>query len=188
MTILHIKSCYYSFQLLAILYNVYLCSEIIYTLIAPIAASRKRMIIYYVISALIWGFMMIYCSIFVQTQPEKSLFLKLFEINIFVFACLSGYLLFGAIGILSLFYLILRFCRHRSFGDKVRTTYVSRHIIYVICYLAMMFPSNFYGFLKITNHQKVNDTMLFLAICCTLSSSFILFFIRGLELGIFKVK
>ena len=117
---------YKSAKSLYLFLNIILCIETINLVTRPFSQSKKKTTIYYSISALF--IIIIFCSHkFIDTDKYPKI------LNT------SLYLLFIIVGIISLIFVVLRFCLNRPLIQSAKNFFVMRHFLYILVLSAMFF-------------------------------------------------
>ena len=102
-----------------ILLNIFVCIETINLITRPFSQSKKKANLYYIISII--SIVAIFClEIFIHSDD----FDKYFDLGL--------YLLFVLIGIISIIFVIIRFCLHKPLIQSAKNFFVMRHLIYII--------------------------------------------------------
>ena len=102
-----------------ILLNIFVCIETINLITRPFSQSKKKANLYYIISII--SIVAIFClEIFIDSDD----FDKYFDLGL--------YLLFVIIGIISIIFVIIRFCLHKPLIQSAKNFFVMRHLIYII--------------------------------------------------------
>ena len=116
---------YNSMKKVYILLNIFLCIETINLITRPFSQSKKKANLYYIISII--SIIIIY---FLEKFLEDDDFDKYFDLGL--------YILFVLIGIISIIFVIIRFCLHQPLIQSAKNFFVMRHIIYIIVLSGML--------------------------------------------------
>ena len=116
---------YNSMKKVYILLNIFLCIETINLITRPFSQSKKKANLYYIISII---------SIIIIYALEKFLDREDFE----KYFDLVLYALFVIIGIISIIFVIIRFCLNQPLIQSAKNFFVMRHIIYIIVLSGML--------------------------------------------------
>jgi len=157
-------SLFYSFQTFSILMSSFLCLEMFFSLKYPIAQVRKRINIYLIITYSITGVQFILLMIntdFYDIKTDEFITDALFHDNftgkliinrIINFIC---FIFFFASGLLSICYLILRFCKasNANIARDLRNKFVAKHCCFVGVYLTFYLPMMINEFIYIVKQD-----------------------------------
>ena len=102
-----------------IIINIFLCMETINLITRPFSQSKKKANLYYVLSGIA-----IIISFFLDKFIKSEDFPKYLDLIL--------YSLFDLAGIISIIFVIIRFCLHRPLIQSAKNFFVMRHIIYII--------------------------------------------------------
>ena len=110
---------YNSMKRVYMLINIFLCFETINLITRPFSQSKKKANIYYALS-----FIVIIISFVLEKYIKNEKITKYIE--------LGFYGLFVLVGIISIVFVIIRFCLHKPLFQSAKNFFVMRHIIYII--------------------------------------------------------
>ena len=123
--------------------NIILCIETIKLIKRPFSHSKKRINIYYIISVLL-----LIISIIIQNLIEEDIYSKVND---------SLYFTFVVTGIISIIFVIIRFCLNKPLSQSIKNFFALRHIVYII-FLSGIFSNE----LSFFNQDKfIQNIMVF---------------------------
>jgi len=143
---------FYTFQSYSILLNMFICMEMVYSLKYPVTKIQKRLKMYnlftYLVCIIQFILIIIDNKIFNVLNPDEypTVTSRFFNtcvqtvVRLFTFI---PYICFFLIGSISIFYLVVRFCRGKGFKKKERDTFVFKHVLYVLAYFLLYLPVMF---------------------------------------------
>ena len=98
--------------------NIILCIETIRLIKHPFSHSKNKIKFYYIIS-----FLLVLISIIVQSYIDENIYARIND---------SLYFIFVVSGIISIIFVIIRFCLNRPLVQSAKNFFVIRHIIYIV--------------------------------------------------------
>ena len=194
-------SLFYAFQTYSILLNMFLCLEMILSIRYPVSKMQQRVKLYllfaFIVSTVQFLFIIADKDIkhIVETTDNinngttaKTVTGKFFDNNLGVLVrliTLIPYIVFIFVGMLSILFLIGRFCRGKSVAKKLRNKFVLKHILYVTCYMITYLP------IMINSSMFIIDphSQLFYpdySILIMMALPIVMFFVRGSEANMFN--
>lgn len=98
------------------------------------------------------------------------------------------YFLFLIVGVISIVFILARFCTGKTLLKNFRNLFVIRHFLMVITYCLLLGPFKVYIFLRAINFED-KDIPINLNLClyCNLSIGIFMFFIRSFETNFYNV-
>ena len=165
-----------------ILLNCFLSLEMFFTLRNPVSEKKSRVkkynifIILYCLIQFILLFMHLPELIKTETFDEDKIFKN---INFITFMNILPYFFYVIIGIISVIFLIGRFCWGRFIIKNMKNFFVFHHILYLFIYIIIFSPSIIY-LINLNFNLKIfdNDNLKKIAKFLNLSIGMIMFFIR----------
>ena len=165
-----------------ILLNCFLSLEMFFTLRNPVSEKKSRVkkynifIILYCLIQFILLFMHLPELIKTETFDEDKIFKN---INFITFMNILPYFFYVLIGIISVIFLIGRFCWGRFIIKNMKNCFVFLHILYLFIYIIIFSPSIIY-LINLNFNLKIfdNDNLKKIAKFLNLSIGMIMFFIR----------
>ena len=110
---------YNSMKRVYFIINIFLCIETINLITRPFSQSKKKTNIYYALS-----FLVIIVSFLLEKFLNKKIAPEYIDLGL--------YGLFVLAGIISIIFVIIRFCLHKPLIQSAKNFFVMRHIIYII--------------------------------------------------------
>jgi hypothetical protein len=110
---------YNSMKRVYFIINIFLCIETINLITRPFSQSKKKTNIYYVLS-----FLVIISSFLLEKFLNKKISPEYIDLGL--------YCLFVLVGVISIIFVIIRFCLHKPLIQSAKNFFVMRHIIYII--------------------------------------------------------
>ena len=165
-----------------ILLNCFLSLEMFFTLRNPVSEKKSRVkkynifIILYCLIQFILLFMHLPELIKTETFDEDKIFKN---INFITFMNILPYFFYVIIGIISVIFLIGRFCWGRFIIKNMKNFFVFHHILYLFIYIIIFSPSIIY-LINLNFNLKIfdNDNLKKIAKFLNLLIGMIMFFIR----------
>jgi len=143
-------SLFYSFQTYTILLSSFLCLEIYFSLNNPIAKINKRYNIYLIVTYIITAFQFIVLMVnttFATSKVDEFITEAMFHENfgiVFRIVNLVCFFFFCSVGIVSIIYLMQRFCKKTNMklnlAREQRYKFVTKHCVFVIIYCLFFLP------------------------------------------------
>ena len=172
--------------------NIFLCLEMILILKNPVSHSKKRTKIYTIISLL-------FClcdSLFIynysgridkeNASPFEYYLDYIKQYNLLLLNT-ALYVCFCIFGLLSIAYLLYRFCFGQFIISKIKHYFVIRHFLYVFINIVIYLPFNlFVVYSKFYQDQFISfkNILIIISMFCNSSLSLILFFVKISETSI----
>lgn len=174
--------------------NIFLCLEMILTLKNPVSHAKKRTKLYTIISLL-------FClcdSIVLYHYSDKLNDNKLSPLEYYVnyinnynllLVNTALYACFCIFGLLSIAYLLYRFCYGKFIISKIKHYFVVRHFFYVFINILLYLPLNlfvFYSKFYQNQFSDLKDLLILISLFCHSSLSVTLFFVKISETSVWK--
>lgn len=172
-------SIYYGHEAFSILLNIFICLEIILILKNPIVQVKNRLKIYFLVGTLTGVMVFLLASFTISDSTHEYSLTNIFYAHISISINLGIYLLFVFVGLISIFYLIFRFCLGKTLLQNLRNIFVIRHCVYVAVYMLCLLPNKINVFMTLLGHTP--RFYLEIGILSNLFMGFTMFLIRASE-------
>lgn len=172
--------------------NIFLCLEMILILKNPVSHSKKRTKIYTIISLLfcLCDSIVIYNysgSIDKKDSPPFEYYFDYIKQCNLLLLNTGLYICFCILGLLSIAYLLYRFCCGKFIISKIKHYFVIRHFFYVFINIVIYLPFNafvFYSKFYQDKFTSFKNILIIISMFCNSSLSIILFFVKISETSI----
>lgn len=174
------KAAFHGNEAFSIILNFFICLETILVLKNPIAMSKGRIKIYFILSSFIGIFNFVIDIILYHNYSE------IFASRIPVIINIALFLAFGVISFISFLYLMARFCVGRSLLANLKNIFVVRHSLYVGTYFALLLPNKINGLLYKSDDENFRFIQFELSEMCSVIIGFVMFLIRASETNFYS--
>jgi hypothetical protein len=177
-------SIYYGSEAFSNLLNIFICVEIILILKNPIVQVKNRLKFYFTFASITGLTVFLLASFTIPDTSQPDSLNNIFYARISIAINLGIYLLFVLVGLISIFYLIYRFCLGKTLLQNLRNIFVIRHCIYVAIYIMCMLPNKINVFMVLLGYEP--NFYLKFSIHLNLFMGFVMFLIRASETNFYN--